>query len=853
MKLMKWMVGMIMSQKLRNVFILIGISLGAIIIASSQILMASIEQSNEASVKELFGDMDMYVGHQLSMEHDTDEPLSEEEVQQISSLEHVAAITPMLYPYLGKEAEYNMWDTVYVGFKDEPLAYESTMVEIGDQKLPDNGEVIISSQYAHLHNIEIGDSMELPFPPGPDRMVRVAGFHENFEYLNRIMIFNYDWLESETRSGPTMLMVKLDTHQAKANVASDIHQQVNASLKIDLLKEADEQRENIGGFYPILSGLNMAVLIVSSLLLISVMQISVQEKQQELAVYRIVGASKRFIFRMNLLESLIIGGIAVLVGSGIGIVLPIVILTQIDTLIHVPITEIAIPWFNLCMQGLLYAILLCAAATIPAYQASKVPPMEAYRAATLQPISEQPKYLRGTMLLLFSFIVSAVSLIINNSILHVVSIVILVALFIYGLPLYLRLGILGFLWFMRRWTNHRFFRIAPLNALRQFKRNLQIASIVTTSFSLAALGFATLETMRHETVAAMFSQNPADLRIVQAAYGNHGLEAEGFSEALYERVMTLEGVTEDSLFFTTSRYLRTNNLPNKQVAHTTDGSLEVNVRLTGTHVGKLLELGKVVEGLTDPAHLTEDQVVITREAATYLGYKLGDIIELTAYEEDSNRIIQLEVATIIEAVDILGEDNPFLLLTSAEHMASWFNVTNHEELRVNLDDASLNLVLSDIEQFIDDLGITREIAIFDRYAAMSEFIEQYNQRIFILIIAVVIMLALSLMGMMNNAISSIKERLPEFSVLRVLGMSKHTLRLSLLVEGAMITTICGAVSLLLSLWISMHIGLFLGASSMPMPLALVVTLLLLAPLLGLAALFIPAIWASNRNILSHIK
>ncbi|GAF20274.1 hypothetical protein JCM19046_4985 [Bacillus sp. JCM 19046] len=165
MKIIKLAFQLVKEQKLRNLLIIIGISLGAIIITSSQIFISSIEESNEASIKELYGEMDLYVGHQLGVAEDTTDPVSEDDYRSIKHLEKVEGITPVSYPYLGFEVEYDMFDYIYVGFKDEPLAYQTTMVEIGDQRLPGPGEVIVSTAYAKANNITEGDSISLPFPP----------------------------------------------------------------------------------------------------------------------------------------------------------------------------------------------------------------------------------------------------------------------------------------------------------------------------------------------------------------------------------------------------------------------------------------------------------------------------------------------------------------------------------------------------------------------------------------------------------------------------------------------------------------------------------------------------------------
>ncbi|KYG25590.1 ABC transporter permease [Alkalihalobacillus trypoxylicola] len=852
MKLIRLAFKLIYEQKLRNLLMILGVSLGAMIITASQIFIASIEESNEASVKDLFGEIDLYVGHQLNLSHDSRIPVSDDDFNQIRSLEQVKELTPVSYPYLGMEIEYDLHDEIYVGFKNEPLAYETTMVEIGVQELPGAAEVIVSPAYAKLNNINVGDVIKLPFPPKEEQQVKVVGLSDDREYLNRILLFNYDWLESVTREGPNMLMLSLDSYRSKQMVAEQIHL-INPDLKIDFLYEADEQRENIGGLYPILTALNVTILIVSGLLLMSILQISMQNRQHQYAVMRIIGASKSKIFQLSLIESFIIGSIGLLIGIVVGMIVPLLILMNSISFADIEVTNISIPWFTIIFYSVIYVVLIIVSASIPAMKASHSPPIEAYQNTSKSHAIYRIKHMYFMIAFIVCVLISLFSILINHAMWHIVSMIALFSSMILFTTYFLHYGLKISIFLIEKFRNDHFLKLIPLNARRQMQKNKQIAVILLVSVSISIIGFTTLDSMRKTSIEQLFNLNPTDYKLTEMAYGNERIHSNGFTPELFNRLIELDNVEEHSLFFTKPLMWLTVNLPNQAaglypIEHS--DSLQALVRITGTDIERLMKTSSIIEGQEDINALTANEVIITLSAANAMGYNIGDTVEVL--NDVNNEIYYLTIGMIIDHSMMLGDDSEFTLLLNPTQMKDLFGVVNHSELLIDSTDSKL-IDQKTLEFVINDLNLQQEVTIYDRYEAVNDFLAQYNQRMIILFLATGFMIGLSIIGLMNNSISSIKERLPELSILRAVGLSKKRQTFSLIIEGALISIICGVVAVVMSLWISVHLNLSLSSEIISLPFQTSFVMLLLSPLIGLTAFIVPAIWASRKDILSHIK
>ncbi|MCY7793618.1 ABC transporter permease, partial [Bacillus haynesii] len=159
------------ARRARSIFAVIGISLGVMLLIISQIMMTTLEQSNEKTVLEKYGDFDLVSGYNGSTKK-----LSAKDLQTIEGFPDVDQITPMLFPYASKDMPAAVASQpVYIGFKHHQLAMEHPLVSIGKGGFPRAQEVVIPARYAKAKGLDVDSEISFPFPPGDNVKVRVSG------------------------------------------------------------------------------------------------------------------------------------------------------------------------------------------------------------------------------------------------------------------------------------------------------------------------------------------------------------------------------------------------------------------------------------------------------------------------------------------------------------------------------------------------------------------------------------------------------------------------------------------------------------------------------------------------------
>ncbi|NGY76348.1 FtsX-like permease family protein (plasmid) [Bacillus megaterium] len=114
-------------------------------------------------------------------------------------------------------------------------------------------------------------------------------------------------------------------------------------------------------------------------MLISTLQMSIQEKKKELATLRLLGAKKIQIAWLVISESVIIAILSAILSIIFGIGISFILKDVITKVSGISVESIYIEWTSIMYSVLLGIFITIVASTIPATLASKLPPMQAYR------------------------------------------------------------------------------------------------------------------------------------------------------------------------------------------------------------------------------------------------------------------------------------------------------------------------------------------------------------------------------------------------------------------------------------------------------------------------------------------
>ncbi|WP_428912125.1 ABC transporter permease [Niallia sp. Krafla_26] len=828
----------LLAHKSRNLFLMTGVALGVALIVVVQVLIASLEASNELAIKEQYGDFDLVVGYQTAKNS-----VKPNEMEVIKGLEAVKNTTRFLYPYLDKETEMDMWgEPIYVGFENDELAFEYPFVSLAQGDFPKEGEVLVSSIYAKQHNLKIGSSIEMRFPPNGVKEVVISGFIEDNEALSNMAIFEYGWLQQATSNDgrTTAVIIQTDRHENKSMVIDQIRD-LNPDFFIDQRKEIDNERENIGGLGPIIQGLNIAIYLVSALIIISTMRMSVQEKQKELATLRLLGFEKRHILVLVLMESLILGLLSLVAGLILGMLLPIGTLDFFMDQMKIDYVELVFPWLNLLLSIGIFSIVILVSSLVPAYQASLAPPIVAYRgSAKVQFLSK--KYIWISIIVI---LITFVLFFINNYFLearwlYTVNAILFLNCAFISIPLMFALCV----WLLDLFS--RFMKIpvecvlAARNLLRQLNRNVQLSAIFTLGIAISIIGIVILTTVKNETTDIIKETYPNDLSVTSI----FSSEEEGFSYSFYEVVEADPSI--EAYYYTNEVVFLILNLPRNQSELS-----DVILGITGTDIQYSFDSGDVRTDLSSAIEMSDNGVMLTEETANMLGYTLGDTINVNVSDDltvlDEREFV---VEGIITNSDHINDG--YRLFTTRENMKAMFGIDTLYRVEMNIHNDKEVETVESIKSLLEDPSYYHTM-LYDRAEELEKLEEQFFQRIFILYLAVGLMIVITMIGLMNSSASSIKERLEELSMLRVLGSTKKRLFSLLLLEGALLTGTVGMFAVGLSTISAYCLLEGLNATTFNTMPILLISLVIASPLIGAGAVLSPALWATRQEVMKGLQ
>jgi putative ABC transport system permease protein len=125
----------------------------------------------------------------------------------------------------------------------------------------------------------------------------------------------------------------------------------------------------------------LVALFVGALLIYNTFAMTVAERTRELGLLRALGATRRQIVRLVLIEAALIGSVGTLLGVAAGIVLAIPLVSITGELVGVPLDSFALPPLSLVAAIAVGLTTTLAAGAIPAFTAGSVPPLAAMRPA----------------------------------------------------------------------------------------------------------------------------------------------------------------------------------------------------------------------------------------------------------------------------------------------------------------------------------------------------------------------------------------------------------------------------------------------------------------------------------------
>ena len=640
--------------------------------------------------------------------------------------------------------------------------------------------------------------------------------------------------------GYDLIDMRLSPDASLPEVTASIERALGPSIVVLDQQEQVEARDQefsevVDLFRNALVAFAVIVLVISAFITYNTFTLITGQRIKEFALLRVLGADRRQVAVSVGLEALVMGVVATVAGFGLGMLVS----RAISGVLSLAGADLIMPDVVISGGTVVAALVLgigltLASAVWPAMRARRVTPMMALaHDAEIDTYSRRRSVVVGSVVGLTGLVLLSVGLL---SELPTSGIILLIGLGALCMLVGVNIcspAVAGPLSEMLGWPAARIFtlngRLARLNAARNPRRTATTASALMIGLAMVSL-VTVLGTSFKQTLNDQLEESvQADWMMCSGTCENFELV---FSSEALQQVARLPELESVEAF-----RFRTDGV------RTPDGSQHVLAAASLASFSSHVEPGVMSGSL---AGAGPGDVMVHVDAADELGVAVGDQVQLefSSLREDTFDVVALHTedsvvwSWVIDVGDwdrhIVGDQ---LSLVTAVTAAG----VDPGDAR-----AALEASLADFPQ----------VEVRDQAEYRASRALQVDSLLAVINVFLLIALLIAVMGFSNTMALSVFERTREIGLLRAVGMSRHQIRASILLEGVIVAVFGGLIGVAAG-----AVTGLMGAASLPdalissvtVPWSTMVLYLIVAAVAGLLAALVPARRASRLDLLEAIS
>jgi putative ABC transport system permease protein len=606
----------------------------------------------------------------------------------------------------------------------------------------------------------------------------------------------------------------------------------------DLLSRINRQASSITQFMLVFA---LIALVVASMVIYNTFTILIAQRTRELALLRCVGAERKQVFQGVLIEAVVIGFVASVIGLVLGIGLSAGLQATVASstfgsegaAVHIPVTLTTV--LVSFAVGVLVTVL---SAVLPARKATRVAPIEALRS---QPDSQEEVArtskkrivavvvltLIGAGLVALGFSAGENSPEIAVFAIGAGTMVLLIAVVALGPiivgPIHRVLGALPELLFGVP------AKLASGNARRNPKRTAATTAALMIGVAVVTMVTVVATSAKETQNREIDKQYPADFTVESSVYTSR--LPVSVVDKISARPEVAKAAPESSLYVAAG-----------------DGG--ANFRLSGVSPSILGDLIRpdVVSG--DLAEVGPGTVAISDEMAQRAGIQLGAEVTVRALSVMNGDVAPTEKLTVVALFKSVGSTGGYTDTSVVSKL--WTGSAGYDSVIVKLKSGiSAGDGRTAVEQSVADVPVAKVTGAAE---AKDELNSQVNSVLALIWALIGLAVVIALFGIANTLSLSVLERTRESALLRALGLTKGQLRFMLVIEsilmalmGAIIGVVMGSVFAWLMIKAMSQDSFALVFS---VPVGQVLVLLVAAALAAVLAAALPARRAARASIVA---
>lgn len=843
----------LMAHKLRLVLTALAVVLGVGFIAGTYVLTDTINKTFDQLFADTTQGIDVFVRSETAFESQSGSGTGDREampedvletVREVEGVETAAGSVGGYAQIVDKEGEaIAPQGPPTLGFgspDDESAVNEDSAVRLRAGRVPSTpDEVMVDAATAEDYDFSVGDSVDILFE-GPKRdfeIVGIVGFGDADNLAGATLaVFELEAAQELFNKEGTLDSVEVTAEDGVS--AGELRNRIAAVIPDGIEAQtgtaiADEQSESLqqalGFFNTALLVFGFISLFVGAFIIFNTFSIVVAQRTREFGLLRAMGASGRQILGSVLVESVIVGFLASLVGlaAGFGIAAGLQAVLRAFGL-DLPSTGLVFQT-RTAVIGLTVGVLVTLFSAIgPARRASRITPMAALRESSPQQATfSRRRLLVGVAVTLIGMAILGAGLFgsFDNAIRYVgfgaaivfFGVAALGPLFAgplaraVGAPIQAFLNVPG--------------KLARQNSLRNPKRTASTAAALMIGLALVSMVSIFGASIKASSSKILDENLKADFILTTSTSG--GLS--GFSPEVAEGVAEQDEIgAVASLRYGEFRI---------------DGATKFLTATDPDTIQDVTSLG-VVDG--DLADLNDGGVFLSSEVAESEGLAVGDDLTMEFPSEGGTDV---PVIGTFETTDIVGSD----FLVSLDSYA--------ERYTTNLDTMVLATVAGGASTDAARDAIGSATGEFPNVTVenQAEFKETQaglvDQLLGLVTALLALALIIALLGITNTLALSVFERTRELGLLRAVGMSRRQARSMIRWESVIIAVIGAVLGLVVGGFFGWALVTSLadeGISEFALPSGQLVAYVVAAGVAGIVAAIPPARRAARLNVLEAI-
>jgi putative ABC transport system permease protein len=845
-------------RKLRAVLTGIAIVLGVAMISGTYILTDTVQRAfNELLVDSYAGTDAVVMSKGLDISIDGDKPppppVDASLLDDVRGVDGVALATgsildenntKLLTPD-GEPVNSEGWPTLGFGIDTDPALARFNPLNLYEGRWPAaDDEVVIDVGTADKQGYEVGDEVGISTlePKREFEVVGVAKYGE-VESLGAITFVVFTIPAAQHLLGREgqydAISVAGDEGISEGELVTAIQPVLPGDVEaVSASEEAQEQADEVSDFTAIfryfLLAFGAIALFVGAFVIFNTFSITVAQRTREFATLRTLGASRRQVLGSVILESLVIGLLASLVGLVLGVVLAEGIEALFGSLgVELPSADRVFATRTIVVSMVVGIGITLLAGLFPAIRATRVPPISAVREGATLPSSRFAPYapwIAGVVvvgsLLLLARAMFTDELGTGDRLLSIAGGVLLLFLGVAMLSSHLVKPIAAVVGTPARRAGGVAGRLASGNSVRNPGRTAATAAALMIGIALVSFIATLTNGMKASNREAIEEQIAADYVVTStdgytpfvAAVGD--ALAESPAPEVVTSVRSDAGLVDDVT--TEVGGIEPETIADAYVFDWKDGDESV-----------LATLGT-------------DKALVSANYAEDHDIEVGDVVTLRSTADNTARVTVAGTFEpppfypLIESVNVSTElfDS---LYDRPRNRWTWVNVPGdpNDENRTQLEAA--------IAGFPDTQLETREEWIQREDADFNEFIS-------FLYVMLTLAVFVSVFGMINTLVLSVYERTREIGMLRAIGMTRRQVRRMIRQESIITALIGAAIGLPLGIFLALLVNRALSEYDVrfAIPWGQLVVLTIVAIVIGILAAIMPARRAARLNPLEAI-